>query len=510
MDIQQLKLIAGLVRDLLQQNNHTVNHSQSLDLVAALPGLRNWPEIQAFPDRVAACEVDLTSASRLAFRLNKKFELDLTPQAMLLAFSSPDVEKITRAPQLWPTGPTPGVYLTISQDAINALLERYEDATDGAMVYAEQAGAHWDGSIDLGEYGLWSNGLSRVSSGTLIVVGPVELDQQSWGNSASRLVMACLDALNSDHRVAVLVNTPTPDTLCEDILLMVRSSQEDGDDIDTALLGVVTEEGELQRREPFANSRPRPASIQSVATVDAIPSSVRSPLKKAIGKRSSGLLLLGSSIIKDNWADDLVAASLALTEHAGPAARIMPRHRSTPAKDWLVPEAIKQLPFLPSIESAYDQGYRRMIINSGYSDSELLLKFGKEVLFISGNYGSDVSDVFMNALRAGSLKDEEALLALVIAVLGVKSVSGKHGIAVASDLYVMQPESALIRPKEFKEVIDFPRENRLVKWEDEMTSLLDSGIVTVANIKKELSHDRSIGEFLSQRTAAKKMAMASH
>jgi len=378
------------------------------------------------------------------------------------------------------------------------------------MAYAERAGTHWEGSIDLGEYGLWSNGLSRVPSGTLIVVGPVELDQQSWDNSASRLHMACLDALNSGHRVAVLVETPTPGTLCEDVLLMVQSLQEDGDDIDTALLGVVNEDGELQKRDPFANSRPRPANIQSVATVDAIPFSVLAPLKKAIGKRSSGLLIFGSTIINDQCAIDLVAASLALTEHAGPATRIMPRHRSTPAKDWLVPEAIKQLPFLPSVESAYDQGYRRMIINPSYTESDLLLKFGKEVLFISGNYGSDVSDLFMSAIRGGSLKNEDALLTLVIAILGVKPVPGKHGVMVANDLYVWQPESALIHPKRFEEVIDFPRENRLVKWENEMTSLLDSGEVTVARIKKVLSRDRHIGEFLSQRAKTKKSAAVSH
>jgi hypothetical protein len=45
----------------------------------------------------------------------------------------------------------PGVYLTTSQDAIDALLEIYEDATDGAVVYAERAGNRWDSSIDLGE-----------------------------------------------------------------------------------------------------------------------------------------------------------------------------------------------------------------------------------------------------------------------------------------------------------------------------------------------------------------------
>ena len=58
MDIQQLKLLAERVRVLLQKYNHTVGYNQSLDLIAALPGLRNWPEVQAFPDRVVDCALD--------------------------------------------------------------------------------------------------------------------------------------------------------------------------------------------------------------------------------------------------------------------------------------------------------------------------------------------------------------------------------------------------------------------------------------------------------------------
>ena len=508
MDIHQLKLVAGRVRDLLQQSNHPVGHNQSLDLVAALPGLRNWPEVQAFPDRVGACELDVGSAGRLAFRLKKKFELAHSPQAMLAAVSPSGGEKPTRAPQIWPTGPKPGVYVTTSQNAINAILERYEEVTDGALVYAERAGNHWDSSIDLGEDGLWSSGLSRVPSGTLLVVGPVELNQQSWANSASRLEKACLGAQATEHRVAVLIDTPTPEAMFDDILLMVRSIQPEGDDCDTALLGVVTEDGELQRREPFAHSRPRPARIRSVATVDAIPPSALAALHKVVAERSSGLLLFGSAIIGEHSAIDLVAASLALTEHAGPAVRIMPRNRSTPAKDWQVPEAIKQLPFLPSIESAYDQGYRRMIFDLNYTKAELLLEFGKDVLLIAGTYGCEVEDVFMSSMRGGGSLAESELLALVIAILSVKPVLGKHGQTVASDLFVMQQESGPIQPMKFEDIVKLLQENRILRWQDEMASLLDSGDVTAAILKKALPRDRSISEFLSQRAATKKPASA--
>lgn len=54
MDTQQLKLWAARTRDLLAEAQHTVGHNQSLDVIVALPGLRSWPEVIAFPERVQA------------------------------------------------------------------------------------------------------------------------------------------------------------------------------------------------------------------------------------------------------------------------------------------------------------------------------------------------------------------------------------------------------------------------------------------------------------------------
>lgn len=508
MDLPQLKLLAGRIRVLLEQSNHSLGYNQALDLVAALPGLRSWPEVLAFPDRVAACELDLAASGRLAFRLKKKFEMEISQQALLAAISAPGGGKAPRAPQIWPAGPRPGVYVTTSQTAIDALLARYEEDTDGALVYAERAGNGGENAIDLGENGLWSNGLSRVPSGTLIVVGPLKLNQQSWDDSASHLEIACLDALNSEHRVAILIETPTPTAICEDVMLLVRQSMRQDEDFDIALLGVVTEDGHMQIRTPFAKSRPSLAPIQSVATVDAIPSSARALLQQAVSERSAGLLIFGTEVFEDHPGIEMVAAALALTNHAGPAARIMPRDRSTPAKDWLVPEAIKQLPFLPSIESAYDQGYRRMIYSPNYSDGDTLLKYAKDVLLIGGTYHSDVDDVFMSAIRGNRSRQESELLVQVIALLGVKHVPGKRGEVSACDLIIMQPGFALAELLKIEDVLTFLQKNRILKWEDQMTALLDSGEVTVAKLKEALSRNRTVTEFLAQRATAKKVAVS--
>lgn len=499
MDTQQLKLLAGLVRGLLQPTHPSLSHGQALDLIAALPGLRNWPEVMAFPERVAAAELDTTSTGRLAFRLKKRYAVDMSPQALLAALSPPGAAVARGAPQIWPTGPVPGVYVTTSSDAIDALLEAYEDATDGALVYAESAGNGRSGSIDLGDYGLWSSGLDRVPSGTLLVVGPLKLNQQSWNDAGERLEMACNHALNSGHRIAVLLNTPTPDTIKEDVQLIV-TSRPNHTDHDTALIGVVTEAGELEAVTPFARPWPRIELVPTVATTDAFPASVVGPLRDALAGKTSGVVLFGSGAIEDHAAIHLVAASLALTERAGPAARVMPRHRSTPSKDWDVPEAVRALPYLPSIESAYAQGYRRIVYTPSYTHSDRLLEASKEMLLISGAYGSDLSQVFMASARYGSAKEEESLLTRIIAIAATVDIPTGSGTASVADLYIASGHD-VGAIKRSTDVDKFLTAHRLVRWEDELTRLLDAGAVTHSAVKKAFPRNPAIDAFLAEHKA---------
>lgn len=502
MDIQQLKLLAGRIRDLLQQSQRSVGHNQSLDLSAALPGLRNWPEVQAFPDRVAACELDVASASRLAFRLKKKFELDLAPQTLLQMLAPAGAEKRATTLQIWPGGPASGVYITDSQDAINALLERYEEATDGALVYAERAGNHWSGSIDLGEYGLWSGGLDRVPSGTLLVVGPLELNQQAWKDSADRLNTACTHAQASGHRVAVLVETPVPHLLFEDVRLAVLGCADGGESA-KALVGGVSQEGELERRIPFARTWPKPVHAPTVAMADAIPAIALHHLREALEARSTGILVFGSSEVEEHRAVGLVAASLALTEHVGPAARIMPRHRGTPAKDWQVPEAIKQIPFLPSIQSAYEQGYRRIIFEPTYTPSGLLLDHSDDVLFIAGVHGHDVMGAFMGLLRGSNFDAMDEVLARTIAIFGVMPFLTAAGPTSANDLIVMGGVES-VQFDDFDVIEAFLKANRVLKWEDDISRVLDERQITAEELKKAMPRNQVLANLLASIGRRKK------
>lgn len=501
MDNLQLRQLAKRVRSFLSDANHRVSYNQSLDLIAALPGLRNWPEAESFPDRVTACELDTRSAARLAHRLKRKFEMDLSPQDVLAALNQQHSAKGGRVvPEIWPAGPVPGVYVTTSQAAINALVAKYEAATDGALLYAESAANGVAAAIDLGEWGLWSAGLDRVPSGTLIVVGPIELAQNEWERSSERVQVACTHAGLSNHRVAILARTPMPDDLCEDIRVMARTEEDASHYCDPALVGVVTEAGELVQRVPFARQRPAIKTVSSIATAEAIPEPARTLLAQALQGRKSGLLIFGGDSVYEHWAADLVDAALILTENAGPAARIMPRFRTNPAKDWNVPDATKQLPFLPSVESAYDRGYRRMIVDPYSTDGKILQMFADEVLFIAGTHDHEVGSIIYGGIRGASATQELELAIRIIALLGVMRLDTKQGVRPIADLFL----GSAAFPPDFsrkKEIGEYVTQSRALKWEDDLQRLIDRGEVTLTELQGVHMRSSNLDEFKEQLRA---------
>lgn len=492
MDVPQLKLLAGLVRGLLEQHNVPVGHSQSLDLIAALPGLRNWPEVNAFPDRVAACELNSGTAARLAHRLRSKHSLEFTSAELVAALSPPGSSGPgrTTAPHIWPTGPAPGVYVTTSQDAINALLRRYDEATDGELVYAEAAGSEWDGAIDLGEYGLSSKGLARVPSGTLLVVGPLALTQEAWEDSAQKLHWACIRAELDGHRVAVLLDTPQPELLFKDVALAVRSVDAEGSECDPALTGVVTEDGELLPRTPFI----QPAAAQYVSTAgassDALPVRAVELLTERLQTRSTGILVLSSCVWREHWGMEQIAAALPLTEAVGPVARIKARNRGTPAKDMMVPDVVKGLPFLTSIESAYAHGYRRMLVDSAYTEFSAIAKYADEVLFFVGSTSLEAEEALMETVRFRGSSDLDEVYERLVACIASSPISVGDRTVHVSDVFIpgtkAPPQGA-----DFDAITKHVRKYRAVRWEDELTRLLDEGTVTPDLVRASLEHRRT-------------------
>lgn len=492
MDVPQLKLLAGLVRGLLEQHNVPVGHSQCLDLIAALPGLRNWPEVNAFPDRVAACELNSSTAARLAHRLRSRHSLELTPPQLISALSPPGSLSPARstAPQIWPTGPAPGVYVTTSQEAIDALLHRYDEATDGELVYAEAAGSGWDGAIDLGEYGLSSKGLARVPSGTLIVVGPLELNQSAWEDTAYKLEWACMRAELDGHRVAVLIATPQPELMFKDIALAVQSVSPQSGECDPALAGIVTEDGELLPRRPFVQSVTLPRVSTAGAPTDALPPRAVELLTQRLQQRSTGFLVLSNCVWEEHWGMEQIAAALPLTESFGPVARIKSRSRGTPAKDMMVPDVVKSLPFLSSIESAYAHGIRRMVIDSAYADFPDLMKYADEVLFFVGGHSLEAEEALMETVRFRGFDLLDKVCERLVACIAVGPVSVGDKTVYVSDMFIPRAKAPQAGD-DFKAIRNHVRKHRAIRWEDELTRLLDEGAVTPDAVRASLEHRRT-------------------
>lgn len=470
MDTQQLKELAARLRVFLQDAAVEIGHGQALDLSASLVGLRNWPEVQAFPKRVQAQELDLSATARLAYRLGHKYKHEVSSAELLqLLLPSAHLQNASTL-QIWPAGPEAGVYVTTSQAAIDALVELYQEATDGAVFYAERAGTRHDAAINLGDDGLWSSGLERVPSGTLIVVGPVELDQQSWSEASDRVEMACIRAESSGHRVAVLFDTPTPALLGADTTRMLIDKGYDA--LQDYLVGTVAEDGTLQPGLVQQYCVP----LKGVAVTDtrSLPRMVVEQLKAVLAKRSRGIIALGSIEDVENHGAQIAEAALALTEHLGLAARIMPRHRSTMNKFDHVPAAIGQLPFLASVESAYAQGYRRFLVDPRYTKTEVMARFVEDSLFIACTYAATVDDLAMHTAEAKGRNP--SLLPWLLAAVVVAPVQTQVGMEVLTDLYI-GVEDAYVDNADH--VFDFVARHRTMRIEDQFRVLVERGEIDI-------------------------------
>lgn len=483
MDTQQLKQLAARLRAHLENASIVIGHSQALDLSASLVGLRNWPEVQAFPQKVRSQELDLSAVARLAFRLGRKHSHEVSPPELLQLLSPPGTSPQASAPQIWPAGPRPGVYLTTSQAALNALIAQYEEATDGAVIYAERAGNHHDGAIDLGEYGLWSSGLDRVPSGTLFVLGPIELDQQSWSGASDRVIMACLRAANSGHRVAMLFDSPNPEQLAADVTLL--ATEGDDDDLFEEIVGTVLEDGTLklgvQRTYGVLINPP------AIASTAYLPAVVTEQLRTALVKRPTGILAMGSIADIKNPGTDVAETGLALTDHLGPAARIMPRHRSTMSKFDQVPAALRQLPFLPSVESAHAQGYRRFLIDPRYTKSETVGRFLDDSLFIACSYACTVEELALYA--AANQGRDESFLPWLIAVVAAAPVRSGDRTELLTDVYIGL-DGAHVDDSE--KIYDFVARHRTLCIEDQFRLLVQSGEIDIDSVREAGVGDRTL------------------
>ncbi len=495
MDTQKLKVFAERLRAYLERQNLSLKHGQALDLIAAVPGLRNWPEVNAFPARVAVAHWDSQSADRLARRIAKLHALSLPADELLQALE-PVIT--VAALKVWPDGPVPGVYVTTSQEAIDAAIARYEAASDGALLYAERAGQSGDAAIDLGEYGLFSRGMDRLPSGTLVVVGPLPLTQESWSDNKDRLNTAANLAHSSSLRIAVLVETPLPENLHSDIDLLLRPDDEPLDSEPVDVLGVVTASGELQVVQPFVQRRLAPSATQRFTTDQRLPQVLEDALRQAVAQRPYGVIVLGITP-SDKPRQALLEAVLPLTEHAGPAVRIQPTFRSGFGKDDTpMSPHFEGLPIFPSIESAYAHGYRRMVIESSHHGaSKAMAAHAGDTCFLLTSYSTEVAGALMDAMPRR--QDWPEGTDSIVALLCVADIEAKKQTFVVCDAFIAGapagPES-----KRFGDLVAYLETHRAVRWQDQLDALLDAKKVTAAQAKKAL-HRHDVDTHLASKAA---------
>lgn len=93
MDTSMFKVFARRLRAHLQQHRISLQHGQALNLVAAIAGLRNWPEVNAFPARVSAASCDDEACQRLASRIAARYGKTFSAQELQKTLETPLPEK---------------------------------------------------------------------------------------------------------------------------------------------------------------------------------------------------------------------------------------------------------------------------------------------------------------------------------------------------------------------------------------------------------------------------------
>ena len=89
MEIGDFKHFARRLREHLKSHGRELSHGESLDVVAAISGLRNWPEVVAFPHRVAASAIDADSLARVANRIAEQYGICVALEPLKSALLTP-------------------------------------------------------------------------------------------------------------------------------------------------------------------------------------------------------------------------------------------------------------------------------------------------------------------------------------------------------------------------------------------------------------------------------------
>lgn len=474
MDLEQLRLRADPLRKLLSEREFPVSHNQALDLLASLCGLRNWPEARAFPDRVAGAAFDDEAAGRLSRRIAKSGGPTVTAAELLERLAS-------SGPELWPDGPRPGIYVCADPRRAMLAIARYVRATQ-QVFYTDSTGSDNEFAIELGEAGIFSAGLRRAATGTLVVMH-LQLDQDNWEENESRMT-AAWNAASAELRVIVVCSTENPDDLQRDIALLTRGN-EGPDYLDPYLVGVVTDLGEMLERVPFVPARQAPkVPLQLPASALSLPENIAKKLSAAVCARPTGSVIAGMYL--GNMSSEplqVVAAMLPLLVSHGPTVRVGPHTGNPYDKRMPIPEALLALSVYSSVESAIEDGAKVILLDcSMHVASKLLARYGNQALFVMHCKAMGVGRAFTHVFAASSDEEQQLLVDTIVASVCVGSVRGKSSKPLTWDMYVHVDG---LRVPESGDVEEPLAAHRAIRWEDQVFDLMRAGEVSEKSVRKD-------------------------
>jgi hypothetical protein len=227
-----------------------------------------------------------------------------------------------------------------------------------------------------------------------------------------------------------------PETLPNDIALLVRHESAPADYVDPALRGAVDTDGNLQTIIPFERKRGTPFNGLASAPAVELPPELAEVLRNATTARPFGLVIVGTSAEERDSRMSMAEAAVPFTEYAGPLARVQPTFRSGYSRnDTPLSAAFAGAPVFPSIESAYASGYRRIAIESAYHGAqEAMLKYAADVCFLVSADSAEVSGALIGAISSQDY-GEKATISKIVVVMGAAVIETKNRTVTICDAY---------------------------------------------------------------------------
>lgn len=488
MDLEQLRLCVGPLRRLLDERHFPLTHNQTLEILAAVPGLRNWSEANAFPEKVASAKLDQRAAARLARRITSQGGPTI-PEDELLKLLRPDAVVTGQVLAVWPEGPPPGIYVAADEDSASAAVRRYIEASGDAHFFTNGLRIDEGNEIELADNGIFSTGLTRSPSGTLLVMG-LTIGDDPWDDLKARMT-AAWNAASSGLRVIVACSTPSPDSLYSDVSLLTHTEGEPGPGQTNWLFGIVSEDGQLREQKPFVPRRPQASPVADFPPSNLmLPHDVAAHLDKALARRRTGILVAG--MLADSGETrplEVIAAMLPTLAPLGPIGRIPRLNRYD--GHHAVPDSVAMLPIFPSVESAIAAGCAVVVFDMVfYAEGQEIAKCIDRALFVIGVKALGVGRGITHALSG--MDDVADVHDTVTAAVCTGKVRGKSSKPMTWDMYVRvgdlaEQNARREQPGDFEEMFDAAR---VVRREVQIAQMIADGIVTVKSVKKDFPHLR--------------------